>query len=122
MGVRLKQLMDMVYAIGALPVLGGSYSNGSYKALHYEGLKDIESRLDNLGVLVIHLLAAVDDGNGKWKPHFKKDFAHPNAAGHRAMFGIVDVNKFSPEHLRDLRNRDAKLQAKSSAQPVRSLL
>ena len=69
-------------------------------AMQYLALKDTNRRLEALGLPILPMLAALDDGTGRWKEGFVYDQMHPNAAGHHEQFrGFVPsiTNIFSPE-------------------------
>ena len=60
-----------------------------------------------LGVPILSMLAAVDDGAGCWKEGFHYDAWTPNAAGHHAIFrGLLAhlATVFAPEQIEARRN------------------
>ena len=109
--------MNLAVAFGAMPFVCECYPHGWFTATHYTALKDTNRRLEALGVPILPMLAAVDDGAGRWKDGFSQDAAHPNAVGHHEMFGglgpsITDI--FAPEQIeakRRARRHDQKRRA-----------
>ena len=70
--------------------------------VHYTALKAANHRLEALGVPILPMLAAVDDGAGRWKEGFSIDAVHPSAAGHHAMFrGLLAplAKVFAPDQI-----------------------
>ncbi|MEH2351644.1 DUF1796 family putative cysteine peptidase [Nostoc sp.] len=96
----LQQLVKMTRDIGAIPILGGVYPNGDYSLEHYSLIRDTHKRMLSWGVPVLDWLAAVDDGQGRWKAGTSFDPAHPNTVGHSLMYQQID------HHLFDI-NKDA---------------
>ncbi|WP_257236155.1 DUF1796 family putative cysteine peptidase [Nostoc sp. 'Peltigera malacea cyanobiont' DB3992] len=96
----LQQLVKMTRDIGAIPILGGVYPNGDYSLEHYRLIRDTHKRMLSWGVTVLDWLAAVDDGQGRWKAGTSFDPAHPNTVGHSLMYQQID------HHLFDI-NKDA---------------
>ncbi|MEH2203010.1 MAG: DUF1796 family putative cysteine peptidase [Nostoc sp.] len=96
----LQQLVKMTRDIGAIPILGGVYPNGDYSLEHYSLIRDTHKRMLSWGVTVLDWLAAVDDGQGRWKAGTSFDPAHPNTVGHSLMYQQID------HHLFDI-NKDA---------------
>ncbi|MEH2177237.1 DUF1796 family putative cysteine peptidase [Nostoc sp.] len=90
----LQQLVKMTRDIGAIPILGGVYPNGDYSQEHYWLLRDTHNRMLNWGVPVLNWLAAVDDGQGRWKAGTSFDPAHPNTVGHSLMYQQIDQQLF----------------------------
>ncbi|MEH2123151.1 DUF1796 family putative cysteine peptidase [Nostoc sp.] len=96
----LQQLVKMTRDIGAIPILGGVYPNGDYSLEHYRLIRDTHKRMLSWGVTLLDWLAAVDDGQGRWKAGTSFDPAHPNTVGHSLMYQQID------HHLFDI-NKDA---------------
>jgi len=92
----MLDLLRMVVAINAVPVLGGVYPNNDYCPETYEMLKETNRTMSSWGVPVLDWLSALDDGRGRWKPGTWHDHAHPNTEGHRLMFEAVDLSLFDP--------------------------
>jgi lysophospholipase L1-like esterase len=90
----LQHLIKMTQEIGAYPVLGGVYPNSGYTAEHYRLLQETHQRMLTWGVPVLNWLAAVDDGEGRWKPELCFDPAHPNTQGHERMYEAIDLSLF----------------------------
>ncbi len=90
----LQQLVTMTRALGARPILGGVYPNGDYSPEHYWLLKDTHNRMLNWGVPVLDWLAAVDNGQGRWREGISFDPAHPNTIGHSLMYEAIDLHLF----------------------------
>ncbi|MFN6477066.1 DUF1796 family putative cysteine peptidase [Nostoc sp. DedQUE07] len=90
----LQQLVKMTRDIGAIPILGGVYPNGDYSQEHYWLIRDTHNRMLNWGVPVLDWLAAVDDGQGRWKAGISFDPAHPNTVGHSLMYQQIDQQLF----------------------------
>ncbi|WP_445631881.1 DUF1796 family putative cysteine peptidase [Nostoc sp. DSM 114167] len=90
----LQQLVKMTRDIGAIPILGGVYPNGDYSLEHYWLLRDTHKRMLSWGVTVLDWLAAVDDGQGRWKAGASFDPAHPNTVGHSLMYQQIDQQLF----------------------------
>lgn len=91
----LQQLVKMTRDIGAIPILGGVYPNGDYSLEHYWLIRDTHNRMLSWGVPVLDWLAAVDDGQGRWKAKTSFDPAHPNTVGHRLMYQQIDHHLFN---------------------------
>ncbi|MEH2035341.1 DUF1796 family putative cysteine peptidase [Nostoc sp.] len=105
----LQQLVKMTRDIGAIPILGGVYPNGDYSLEHYRLIRDTHKRMLSWGVTVLDWLAAVDDGQGRWKAGTSFDPAHPNTVGHSLMYQQID------HHLFDI-NKDALAKEKQRFQ------
>jgi lysophospholipase L1-like esterase len=90
----LQQLIEMTQELGAIPILGGLYPHGDYSIEHHSLLWDTHKRMLNWGVPVLDWLAALDNGEGRWKPGISFDPAHPNSAGHRLMYEAIDISLF----------------------------
>lgn len=90
----LQQLVNMTRALGARPILGGVYPNGDYSAEHHWLLKDTHNRMLSWGVPILDWLAAVDNGQGRWREETSFDHAHPNTIGHRLMYEAIDLSLF----------------------------
>ncbi|QLE51140.1 lipase [Nostoc sp. C057] len=105
----LQQLVKMTRDIGAIPILGGVYPNGDYSLEHYSLIRDTHKRMLSWGVPVLDWLAAVDDGQGRWKAGTSFDPAHPNTVGHSLMYQQID------HHLFDI-NKDALAKEKQRFQ------
>eukprot|EP00741_Cyanophora_paradoxa_P001062 tig00000455_g1023.t1 len=91
----IARLVSMVRNIGARPVLGGVYPHGDYGPEHVPFLLRSHAAMVRLGVPVLDWLPALHDGSGRWKPGLWFDAAHPNGAGHEAMFRAVDLGIFA---------------------------
>ncbi|HAC62489.1 MAG TPA: lipase [Cyanothece sp. UBA12306] len=90
----LQQLIKMTQELGAIPMLGAVYPNGDYNADHNWLLQDTHQRMLNWGVPILDWLAALDNGQGRWKPGISFDPAHPNTEGHRLMYKAIDLSLF----------------------------
>ncbi|BAZ16054.1 glycoside hydrolase, starch-binding protein [Calothrix sp. NIES-4071] len=90
----LLTLVKMTRALGARPILGGVYPNGAYSPEHYFLLKDTHNRMLNWDVPILNWLAAVDNGDGRWREGISFDPSHPNTMGHRLMYQAIDLNLF----------------------------
>jgi hypothetical protein len=91
----LLQLVKMTKELGAIPILGGLYPNGDYHSEHDWLLRDTYNRMLTWGVPILNWLAAVDDGQGRWKPGTSSDPAHPNMVGHRLMYQAINLGIFA---------------------------
>jgi len=98
----LLDLIRMVVAINAVPVLGGVYANNDFNADTYAMLKETSKTMSTWGVPVLEWLAAVDDGRGHWREGLYFDHAHPNSEGHRRMFECIDLRLFDDRGVDDL--------------------
>ena len=101
----LQQLVKMTRDIGARPIFGAVYPHNDYQPEHRVLLQDTHDRMLNWGIPVLDWLAAVDDGQGRWRAGSSFDPAHPNTLGHQLMFEAIDLSLF------DL-NKDALAQEK----------
>jgi Starch binding domain/GDSL-like Lipase/Acylhydrolase family/Putative papain-like cysteine peptidase (DUF1796) len=90
----LQQLVKMTKELGAMPILGGLYPHDGYCQEHHSLLWDTHNRMLSWGVPVLDWLAALDNGQGRWKPGISFDPAHPNTAGHRLMYAAIDLDLF----------------------------
>lgn len=90
----LQLLVKMTREIGAYPILGGVYPNNNYESEHYLLLKETHNRMLNWGLPVLDWLAAVDNGQGRWKVGTSFDPAHPNTIGHRLMYEAINLHLF----------------------------
>ncbi|MEH2060688.1 MAG: DUF1796 family putative cysteine peptidase [Nostoc sp.] len=90
----LQQLVKMTRDMGAIPILGGVYPNGDYSQEHYSLIRNTHNRMLTWGVTILDWLAAVDDGQGRWKAGISFDPAHPNTLGHSLMYQQIDHNLF----------------------------
>ncbi|MEH2214736.1 DUF1796 family putative cysteine peptidase [Nostoc sp.] len=107
----LQQLVKMTRDIGAIPILGGVYPNGDYSLEHYRLIRDTHKRMLSWGVTVLDWLAAVDDGQGRWKAGTSFDPAHPNTVGHSLMYQQID------HHLFDIDKDELAKEKQSFQQP-----
>ena len=62
--------MNLTVANGAVPVVCESFCNDHLTPMHYPFLKETNRRLGKLGVPILPVLAACDDGAGHWKEGF----------------------------------------------------
>jgi lysophospholipase L1-like esterase len=90
----LLDLLKMVVAANASPVLGGVYPNGDYNDDTYQMMKETRRTMQTWGVPTLEWLEALDDGRGRWKDGLAFDHAHPNSEGHRRMFASIDLKIF----------------------------
>lgn len=90
----LKQLIKMTRELGATPILGGVYPNGGYSLTHQQLLQETRQRMLTWGIPVLDWFAALDDGQGRWKPEIISDPAHPNTRGHALMFEAIALSCF----------------------------
>jgi lysophospholipase L1-like esterase len=90
----LQQLVKMTRDIGARPILGGVYPNGDYESEHYWLIRDTHNQMLNWGVTGLDWLAALDNGQGRWKVGTSFDPAHPNTVGHSLMYQAIDLHLF----------------------------
>ena len=90
----LQQLVQMTRQLGARPILGSVYPHGDYASEQYWLLQDTHSRMLNWGVPILDWLAAVDDGQGRWREGLSFDPAHPNTKGHRFLYQAIDLSLF----------------------------
>ena len=98
----IRAIVNLTIAIGALPVVCESYPHNQLNTMQYTVLKETNRHLEALGVPILSMLAAVDDGTGRWKEELSHDAAHPNAAGHHEMFrGFVPsiAQIYAPEQI-----------------------
>lgn len=90
----LRQLVKMVQALGARPILGAVYPHDDYTPEHYALLKDTHCRMLAWGVPVLNWFDPIQDGQGHWRPGISFDPAHPNTLGHRLMYEAIDQTLF----------------------------
>ncbi|MEH2410097.1 DUF1796 family putative cysteine peptidase [Nostoc sp.] len=90
----LQHLVKMTRDIGAIPMLGAVYPNGDYSLEHYWLIRNTHNRMLSWGVTVLDWLAAVDDGQGRWKAGTFFDPAHPNTIGNSLMYQQIDLHLF----------------------------
>jgi lysophospholipase L1-like esterase len=90
----LQQLVRMTRALGARPILGAVYPHGSYTPEHHWLLQDTHSRMATWDVPLLDWLAAVNDGQGRWKAGTSFDPSHPNTVGHCLMSAAIDLRQF----------------------------
>ncbi|MEH2056153.1 MAG: DUF1796 family putative cysteine peptidase [Nostoc sp.] len=90
----LQQLVKMTRDMGAIAILGGVYPNSDYSQEHYSLIRNTHNRMLTWGVTILDWLAAVDDGQGRWKAGISFDPAHPNTLGHSLMYQQIDHNLF----------------------------
>ncbi|MEA5621163.1 DUF1796 family putative cysteine peptidase [Cronbergia sp. UHCC 0137] len=91
----LQQLVKMTRELGAIPILGGVYPHNEYSSEHYWLLKDTHNRMLSWNVPILDWLAAVDNGQGRWKEGISFDPAHPNTIGHHLMYEAIDLSLFA---------------------------
>jgi lysophospholipase L1-like esterase len=91
----LQQLVKMTRELGASPILGGVYPHGDYSSEHAWLLKETHDRMMNWGVPILNWLAAVENGQGRWKEGTSFDPAHPNTVGHHLMYQAIDLSLFA---------------------------
>ena len=91
----LQQLVKMVRAIGAQPVIAGLYPHGDYTAEHGWLLHDTHARLPTWNVPMLDWLSVLDNGQGAWRSGLSFDVGHPNTLGHQKMYAAIDLNLFA---------------------------
>eukprot|EP00435_Cladocopium_sp_Y103_P010049 s2168_g2.t1 len=91
----LLDLISMVLAMDAMPILGGVYPNNDYNAETYAMLKETARTMATWNVPIFEWLPALDDGHGRWKESLYFDHAHPNTEGQRHMFECIDLSLFA---------------------------
>ncbi len=106
----LQQLVKMSRNIGARPILGGVYPHNDYQPEHRVLLQDTHDRMLKWDIPVLDWLAAVDDGQGRWRPGSSFDPAHPNTIGHQLMFEAIDLCAFDLDRQQLDRERQHRLQ------------
>jgi lysophospholipase L1-like esterase len=90
----LLKLVQMTLELGALPIWGGVYPNGDYSQEHYKLLKETHKRMMSSGIPVLDWLAALDNGEGRWRQGLSIDSYHPNTVGHQLMFEAINLDLF----------------------------
>ena len=63
----VRAIVNLTIAIGALPVVCESYPHNQLNTMQYSVLKETNRHLEALGIPFLSMLAAVDDGTGRWK-------------------------------------------------------
>ncbi len=91
----LQQLVKMVRAIGAQPVIAGLYPHGDYTGDHGWLLHDTHQRLLTWNVPMLDWLSVLDNGQGAWRSGLSFDVAHPNTLGHQKMYAAIDLSLFA---------------------------
>ena len=91
----LQQLVKMVRAIGAQPVIAGLYPHGDYTPDHGWLLHDTHQRLLTWNVPMLDWLSVLDNGQGAWRSGLSFDVGHPNTLGHQKMYAAIDLNLFA---------------------------
>lgn len=90
----LQQLVKMTKELGARPILGGVYPHNDYNPEHHWLLQETHQRMLKWDVPILDWLAAVDNGQGRWKQGTSFDPAHPNTIGHNLMYEAIDLSLF----------------------------
>lgn len=91
----LLDMISMVLAMDAMPILGGVYPNNDYNAETYAMLKETARTMATWNVPIFEWLPVLDDGHGRWKESLYFDHAHPNTEGQRHMFECIDLSLFA---------------------------
>jgi lysophospholipase L1-like esterase len=112
----LQQLIKMTQDLGAIPVIGGLYPHGDYNPEHNWLLRDTHHRMLRWGVPILDWLDVLDDGDGGWKSEISLDIAHPNTAGHKLMFEVIDLDIFQID--RERRSQEQAIKSHSSTTEI----
>ena len=112
----LQQLIKMTQDLGAIPVIGGLYPHGDYNPEHNWLLRDTHHRMLRWGVSILDWLDVLDDGDGGWKSEISLDVAHPNTAGHKLMFEVIDLDIFQIDH--EQRSQEQAIKSHSSTTEI----
>jgi hypothetical protein len=112
----LQQLIKMTQDLGAIPVIGGLYPHGDYNPEHNWLLRDTHHRMLRWGVPILDWLDVLDDGDGGWKSGISLDVAHPNTAGHKLMFEVIDLDIFQIDH--EQRSQEQAIKSHSSTTEI----
>lgn len=91
----LQELVKMTQDLGALPMLGAVYPHGDYTPDHNWFLQDTHQRMRSWGIPLLNWLAALNNGQGRWKPGISFEPPHPNTEGHRLMYEAIDLSLFN---------------------------
>jgi hypothetical protein len=68
------------------------------------------------GVPILDWLDVLDDGDGGWKSGISLDVAHPNTAGHKLMFEVIDLDIFQIDH--EQRSQEQAIKSHSSTTEI----
>lgn len=87
---NMTRLIAMARDSGYVPIVTNCYTRNDFTEADYYYVKKLNLWINNLDVPSVNLLGAIDDGTGKWAPHYWFNDGHPNDAGHAEMsYAIV---------------------------------
>ncbi|MGY4384476.1 lysophospholipase L1-like esterase [Pedobacter sp. UYP24] len=87
---NMTKLIAMARDSGYVPIITNCYTRNDFNEADYYYVKQLNLWINALDVPSVNLLGAIDDGTGKWAPHYWFNEGHPNDAGHAEMsYAIV---------------------------------
>lgn len=87
---NMAKLITMARDSGYVPIVTNCYARNDFNEADYYYVKQLNLWINGLNVPSVNLLGAIDDGTGKWAPHYWFNEGHPNDAGHAEMsYAIV---------------------------------
>lgn len=92
---NIEKIVNLCKSKGIVPVLGSCYSCDDYDENHYNLTKEMNLKLNSIGVPMINLLGGLDDGNGHFPSGYTYDSSHPNDIGHEELFYTIVPGIFS---------------------------
>ncbi len=91
---NLRLLVERVRALPAVPVVITMYPSDRYGGAHIELLRQVDRRIEELGVPLLHFGANVSDEQGRWLPGMSGDGVHPTDLGHEMLFDSIPITLF----------------------------
>jgi hypothetical protein len=94
----LNALIEKVWDIGALPVIGGPYAHAEFMEDQAPVVRHAQDAMKNTGVPMLDWLSGlcVNGANFAWQPNLSHSKSHPDSEGHRKMFQAIDLAIFDP--------------------------
>jgi lysophospholipase L1-like esterase len=92
-----KGMLEIVSALknaGIRPILGSCYASNRLNSDHYRILQETNLWLSSLGLPLVNLLGALDDGRGHFPPDLIFDHSHPMNRGHEELFTAIPPGFF----------------------------
>mmetsp|Transcript_51519 Transcript_51519/g.136136 ORF Transcript_51519/g.136136 Transcript_51519/m.136136 type:complete len:854 (-) Transcript_51519:195-2756(-) len=94
----LGEIVEKVWEIGALPVIGGPYAHADFQEEQVPFVCRVQDDMRATGVPMLDWLhqLCVDGADLTWQPELSHSRSHPDAEGHRRMLQVIDVAVFDP--------------------------
>ncbi len=123
----MLEIVSRLKTAGIQTILGSCYASNLYTAEQYRRVKETNLWLNSLGLPLINLLGALEDGHGHFPEELLFDHSHPLNRGHEELFYAIPPGLFLGDTLPavpadDLPERGVVLPAKAFKQHLLSYI